>query len=167
METHYKFKKTVKRFRRVFLSKLNKRYRMAHFRATPVILYGNKKIVFNKTQKDSAMALLTVANKYMIELSDKKLTYTTWKVEPDKDTFTVPSKIRFSLNSLDPMIFAETFIYDIHFIEHNLKNKIVVEGGAFVGDTALYYANKGARVYTFEPNSVNFTKLKNNIISQE
>jgi len=35
--------------------------------------------------------------------------------------------------------------------------------GAFVGDTALYYANFGAIVYAYEPHPVNFYWLKKNI----
>jgi FkbM family methyltransferase len=60
------------------------------------------------------------------------------------------------------MIFSETFLSDIHFSDFNLNKKIVVQAGGFTGDTALYYASRGAIVYSFEPdiNSYNIA-LKN------
>jgi len=61
------------------------------------------------------------------------------------------------------MVFSETFIHDIHFVGFDLKDKIIVDIGAFVGDTALYYANLGAIVYSYEPHPVNFYWLKKNI----
>ena len=61
------------------------------------------------------------------------------------------------------MIFSETFIHDIHFVGFDLKDKVIVDIGAFVGDTALYYANLGAIVYAYEPHPVNFYWLKKNI----
>ena len=71
--------------------------------------------------------------------------------------------MRFYLYSVDPLIFSETFIHDIHFIGFDLKDKVIVDVGAFVGDTALYYANFGGIVYAYEPHPVNFYWLKKNI----
>jgi len=59
--------------------------------------------------------------------------------------------------------FPQTFIHDIHFVGFDLKDKVIVDVGAFVGDTALYYANFGAIVYAYEPHPVNFYWLKKNI----
>jgi len=71
--------------------------------------------------------------------------------------------LRFYLYSVDPLIFSETFIHDIHFVGFDLKDKVVIDVGAFVGDTALYYANLGAVVYAYEPHPINFYWLKKNI----
>ena len=64
---------------------------------------------------------------------------------------TTPQGIKFDIKSFDELIFAETFLYDIHFSDLDLKNKVVVQAGGFTGDTALYYADRGAKVYSFEP----------------
>ena len=73
-----------------------------------------------------------------------------------------PEGIKFDIRSFDETIFSETFLYDVHFSDFDLKNKIVVQAGGFIGDTALYYANRGANVYSFEPdpNSYNMA-IKN------
>ncbi|MGC8982067.1 MAG: FkbM family methyltransferase, partial [Minisyncoccia bacterium] len=65
---------------------------------------------------------------------------------------TTPQGIKFDVHSFDELIFSETFLYDIHFSDFDLNNKIVVQAGGFTGDTALYYAYRGAKVYSFEPN---------------
>ncbi len=73
-----------------------------------------------------------------------------------------PYGIKFNVKGFYPLIFAETFIYDIHFSDFNLQNRVVIQAGGFIGDTALYYAYRGAMVYSFEPelNSYNLA-LKN------
>ena len=87
---------------------------------------------------------------------------------------TTPQGIRFHIKSFDELIFAETFLYDIHFSDFNFNNKVVIQAGGFTGDTALYYAYRGAKVYSFEPNPESYNlallnlklnpKLKKNII---
>ena len=64
---------------------------------------------------------------------------------------TTPQGIKFDIKLFDETIFAETFLHDIHFSDFNLMDKIVIQAGGFTGDTALYYANRGANVYSFEP----------------
>ena len=59
--------------------------------------------------------------------------------------------IKFDIKLFDEIIFAETFLHDIHFSDFDLRNKVVIQAGGFTGDTALYYANRGAKVYSFEP----------------
>jgi hypothetical protein len=85
-----------------------------------------------------------------------------WRVDWQNKILILPNGLRFYLYSLD-MVFSETFIHDIHFVGFDLKDKIIVDIGAFVGDTALYYANLGAIVYSYEPHPVNFYWLKKNI----
>jgi len=64
---------------------------------------------------------------------------------------TTPQGIKFKINMFNPIIFAETFLSDIHFTDFNLDNRTIVQAGGFIGDTALYYAYRGANVYSFEP----------------
>lgn len=86
-----------------------------------------------------------------------------WTVRPEDDLLVTPGGIRFSLESLHHLIFAETFIYDVHFAGFDLTGRTVVDVGANVGDTALYFAEKGARVLAFEPDEENFRRLKRNL----
>ena len=44
-----------------------------------------------------------------------------------------------------------------------MKDKIVFDVGANVGDTALFYANEGAKVYSFEPIKAHYDAMIQNI----
>jgi hypothetical protein len=46
---------------------------------------------------------------------------------------------------MEPSILAETSGSGSHFVGFDLSDWLVVDIGAFVGDTALYYAKLGAR----------------------
>lgn len=81
---------------------------------------------------------------------------------PDKRIVT-PQGLTFDLRSVDPRIFSETFLYDIHFLSFDMADKVVIDIGAFVGDTALYYARQGAYVYAYEPNPTNYRYLLTNL----
>jgi FkbM family methyltransferase len=87
----------------------------------------------------------------------------TWLVEPGAGQITTPSGIRFSLESLHPLIFAETFVYDIHFSGFHVKGQLVIDVGANVGDTPLYFARSGARVEAYEPDPDNYRMLSGNL----
>jgi FkbM family methyltransferase len=86
-----------------------------------------------------------------------------WTVDLEKGVITTPQGINFDIESVDLEIFAETFLYDVHFVALNLEGKAVVDLGGFVGDTALYYASRGARVFVLEPNPVNYKFLTKNL----
>lgn len=86
-----------------------------------------------------------------------------WAVSIDAGTITTPSGIVLALESCDNLILAETFLYDIHFAGHDLRGKTVVDIGAHRGDTALYYAEKGASVLAFEPDPSNFGFMQKNL----
>jgi len=73
-----------------------------------------------------------------------------WRCGCENGILITPDGIKFKIESFDRVIFAETFLYDVHYTPF-LKDKIVIQAGGFVGDTALYYANKGAIVYSLEP----------------
>ncbi|MEL9997919.1 MAG: hypothetical protein QXH99_05440 [Sulfolobales archaeon] len=55
------------------------------------------------------------------------------------------------LESYDPTVLAETWLYEIHFLGFDLSDWLVIDIGAYVGDTALYYARRGAFVVAVEP----------------
>ena len=104
---------------------------------------------FNQTNYHNVKSLFYLSLLDGVLLSSKnKKGYWNYK----NDIITTPQGIKFDIKSFDELIFAETFLYDIHFSDFDLKNKIVVQAGGFTGDTALYYAYRGAKVYSFEPN---------------
>lgn len=86
-----------------------------------------------------------------------------WRIDSRSDVIETPEGIKFLSAGFDGTIFAETFLHDVHFVDFDLKGRTVVEGGGFVGDTALYYANRGATVYSFEPDPRSFELAKRNI----
>jgi FkbM family methyltransferase len=97
------------------------------------------------------------------ELVAEREKETEWSVDQRRGTVTTPQGLVFTLDSLEIPIFIETFVSQIHYEGADLSGKIVVCAGAFVGDTALFYANQGAEVYAFEPDPDNFAKLRKNL----
>ena len=81
----------------------------------------------------------------------------------EDNVLTLPNGIRFYVNRFDPLIFAETFLNDVHFSDFDLNHKIVIQAGGFIGDTALYYAQRGAKVFSFEPDINSFNQAIENI----
>ena len=92
-----------------------------------------------------ARGLLLFASKYGVDVGR------SWKFDEKERVVITPDGIRLSLRGFDPVIFAETFLYDTHFVDFDLKGRKVIHAGAYVGETALYYAKRGAQVYAFEP----------------
>ena len=45
----------------------------------------------------------------------------------------------------------ETWVYDIHFLAFDMNKWFILDIGAYIGDTALYYAKRGAFVVAVEP----------------
>jgi FkbM family methyltransferase len=81
----------------------------------------------------------------------------------DQGILTTPTGLRFHLRSATPIAFLETFHYDIHFAGNDLRGQTVLDGGAFVGDTALYFAQRGAEVLAYEPDPTNMAYLRANL----
>ena len=74
--------------------------------------------------------------------------------------------IKFYLDSIHPEVtIVETFVSNIHMINSHYKwsNKVVVDAGAECGDTPLYYANMGAKIFAFEPIKAHFDAMMRNI----
>jgi len=86
-----------------------------------------------------------------------------WEVSEDASEVRLPSGIRLSLRAADPVVLAETFLYESHFVGDDLRGRSIVDIGANIGDTALYYASKGAHVLAFEPDPVNYRALVYNL----
>ena len=73
--------------------------------------------------------------------------------------------IKFYIDSIHPETIVETFVSKIHVINSHDKwsNKVVVDAGAECGDTPLYYASMGAKVFAFEPIKAHFDAMIRNI----
>jgi FkbM family methyltransferase len=107
---------------------------------------NNFSITINKNNFRDILQLYRFSVIYGVNINNR------WKVNEQNYTITTPCGLKFSLEGFDALIFAETFLYDSHFIDFDLTGKIVIHAGAYVGETALYYAKRGAIVYAFEPN---------------
>ena len=84
----------------------------------------------------------------------------------DKKIIVTSNGIRFFLDSIHPgNTIIETFVREIHSINPkiNWNDKIVVDVGAECGDTPLYFANMGAKVFAFEPLKKHFEFFKKNM----
>lgn len=86
-----------------------------------------------------------------------------WGYSSTDGTVTTPSGVRLFLDGCEPLVLAETFLYQSHFAGPDLTGRTVLDAGAYVGDTALYYASLGAEVVSYEPNPVHFEQLQRNI----
>jgi FkbM family methyltransferase len=87
-----------------------------------------------------------------------------WAYSASEGTVTTPSGIRVYLDGVEPLVLAETFLYQTHFAGADLTGRIVLDAGAYVGDTALYYSSLGAEVVSYEPNPVHFERFQRNLV---
>ena len=74
--------------------------------------------------------------------------------------------IKFYIDSIHPgNTIGEAFVRDIHTIrkKDDFTDKIVVDVGAECGDTPLYYASRGAKVFAFEPMKAHFDAMIRNL----
>lgn len=115
-------------------------------------------LVFSPANAEDVKRLFAFCMKYGVNFSDEE---GFWHYK--SGIVTTPQGIRFNVDWFDPLIFAETFLYDVHFSDFHLENKTVIQAGGFIGDTALYYAYRGARVYSFEPDTNLFNLALQNI----
>jgi FkbM family methyltransferase len=75
----------------------------------------------------------------------------------------MPGDILLTIGFFDLLIIAETWLYDTHFLGFDLSDWFVLDIGAFVGDTALYYTRRGAFVVTVEPLPSNYETMFGNL----
>jgi FkbM family methyltransferase len=71
----------------------------------------------------------------------------------------MPDGIIVSVNG----IVIETWLYDIHFLGFDLTDWLIVDVGAYIGDTPLYYAKRGALVVAVEPLPSNYEVMLRNL----
>ena len=145
---------------------------------------GNLEISFDENSKFRIMLkklsfedanlleLLYFGNRYCanflneVTLPDiRKQTYTITS-ENDKKIIITSNGIKFFIDSIHPgNTIIETFVREIHSINPKIdwNNKIVVDVGAECGDTPLYFASMGAKVFAFEPLKKHFEFFKKNM----
>jgi FkbM family methyltransferase len=75
----------------------------------------------------------------------------------------MPDGVKLYFDFFDPLVIAETWLWEIHFLGHDLSNWFVLDVGAYIGDTALYYAKRGAFVVAVEPLPGNYEAMLKNI----
>jgi FkbM family methyltransferase len=68
----------------------------------------------------------------------------------------MPDDAIVSLESFDRTVISETWLYDIHSLGFDLNGWLIVDVGAYIGDTPLYYAKRGALVVAVEPLPSNY-----------
>ncbi len=122
------------------------------------ILTNNFKLYFNKDNNKDVKNIFAFSTLYNVEFSDKS---GYWHY--NDNIVTTPGNIKFNIKNFEPLIFSETFLSDIHFSDFDLNNKIVIQAGGFIGDTALYYASRGAKIYSFEPDINSYNLALENI----
>jgi len=72
--------------------------------------------------------------------------------------------IKFFLDAILPDVIVESFIRRVHDqYSKSLMDKVVIDVGAAVGDTPLYFAAKGATVYAIEMTESNYEKMIRNL----
>jgi FkbM family methyltransferase len=74
-----------------------------------------------------------------------------------------PDGILLVVRAFDPIVLVETYLFDIHFLGFDLKDWLIVDVGAYIGDTPLYYARRGAFVVAVEPLPSNYEVMLRNL----
>jgi hypothetical protein len=75
----------------------------------------------------------------------------------------MPDGVKLYFDFLDFIVITETWLYEIHFLGHDLSKWFILDVGAYIGDTALYYAKRGAFVVAVEPLPSNYEVMLKNI----
>jgi len=143
---------------------------------------GALKIVYDKNEFEFSLGSLTREDKNLLELIFLAIKFGADLVTNDKMKMLRKKSIRISkindkrvvendgvkffLDSINPgNTIIETFVNDIHYINSKIdfKDKIVIDVGAECGDTALYFAKKGAIVYAIEPMKATYEAMIHNL----
>ena len=122
--------------------------------------FGLKKevtIKFKNTDYELAINSIQAINKIMslirwYEYTPELGEYVN-KLYSDDEIFTVFEDIKIYNPTIYPLneIFMEYFVDYYNDFDIDYKDRIIIDIGANSGDTALYFASKGATVYGFEP----------------
>ena len=105
---------------------------------------------------------------FLSDISFTDIRKQTYRIisENDRKIIITSSGIKFFLDSIHANnTIIETFVREIHSINPKIdwNNKIVVDVGAECGDTPLYFASMGAKVFAFEPLKKHFEFFKKNM----
>lgn len=137
---------------------------------------NNNKFEFsikNPTLEESNMVeLIFSATRFGADLitndQDETLRKKSFKIynKNNKKIIETSTGIKFFVESMNPgNTIVETFVNEIHDINSkiNFKDKVVIDIGAECGDTALYFAQKGATVYAIEPMKAHYKAMIHNL----
>lgn len=125
------------------------------------------KISFKCFLKQRISAHIQFNNKTMYPILPPKETE-EWRTQRGRERVSLPKlsgSPEFSIN----FFYKDTFILEQYAIEgvvEAMPGDIVIDAGAFIGDTALYFANKvgaNGHVYAFEPLPSSIESAKKNI----
>ncbi len=123
-----------------------------------VKLSNGYEIPFTRENKQEILNLVGFVLLNGIRFGDKEY---QWKLDQKNGVIETHQGIRFKIGSIG--LLDETFLSQIHFSGFDLKDKVVVTGGAYIGDTPLFYSYYGAKVYALEPDPNSYRKAKENI----
>ena len=115
-------------------------------------------IPFDKDTKKKYLSIVYFALENGIRFGEGKY---QWKLDYKNGIIETHQGIKFKINQVG--LLDETFLYQIHFSGLDLKNKVVVTAGAYIGDTPLFYSYYGAKVYGFEPDPFSYAQALENI----
>ncbi len=126
-----------------------------------IVLPGGVVLPFSSGNKQTRFRLLSFC------LMEGVLFHTQgasgWRIDIAKGTFTTPKGVTFYIDSFNRVIFSETYLHDVHFVDFEGNGRLVVDAGGFVGDTSLYYAALGFQVVSLEPDNSSYSWLTKNI----
>ncbi|MCL4479936.1 MAG: FkbM family methyltransferase [Candidatus Thermoplasmatota archaeon] len=123
-----------------------------------VKLSNGYSIPFDIETKGSILRIVYFALENGIRFGEEEY---QWKLDYQNKIIETPQGIKFKINKVG--LLDETFLYQIHFSGLELKNKVVVTAGAYIGDTPLFYSYYGAKVYGFEPDPISYAQALENI----
>ena len=112
------------------------------------------KIPYNRDNREDVFILVAYALLNGIKFTGK----VGWKYDSKNELVEMHQGIKLKIKGL--RLIDETFLYQIHFNGFDLKDKVVITAGAFIGDTPLFYSFYGAKVYGSEIlNSFNIVEI--------
>ena len=117
-------------------------------------------IRFDTRNKGDIMKFVYFLVQTGIRLGSEKF---QWKLDQDNGIIETHQGIRLGIRGLGPFALNETFLNQIHFSGLDLRGKVVITAGAYIGDTPLFYSLYGATVIAFEPSPTSYAIAKENV----
>lgn len=77
--------------------------------------------------------------------------------------------IKMRSHTSDILVFNQIFLDGNYGLSINIKPKLIIDGGAYIGCSTLYFANKfpEAKIIAVEPHPSNFVLLKENTVNYQ